>query len=97
LPLALGGVTLRSSLSSPHPFTSQTILGIWLVTIAANYVPLFLHAVSLARSGAVQAEGEPERKYARRYGVQQVIILVPFLVVLIAVHQQIMKSRQKAK
>jgi hypothetical protein len=89
LPLALGIITLRATLSSPHPFTSQTIFGIWLVTIAANYVPLFLYAMSIAKSRTVQTEGQPERKHARRYGVQQVVILVPFLVVVIAAYQEL--------
>ena len=92
-PLALGMFTLRSSLSSPAPLTWQTALGIWLVTIAANYVPLLLYAVSIARAGSIEAEGRPEISHARCYGVQQVIILVPFFVVVIAVIQE--RRRQK--
>jgi hypothetical protein len=60
----------------------------WLISIAANYLPLFLYAVSIARAGTVKAEGEPELPHARRYGVQQVIILIPFLVVAIAIVQE---------
>lgn len=86
LPLALGFLTLRST---------QTLLGVWLLTIAANYVPLLLYAVSIARLGSVEAEGGPEIKHARRYGFQQVIILVPCLVILIAIVQEI--QRQKGK
>jgi hypothetical protein len=93
LPLALGGFTLRSTLSSP--LTWQTILGIWLVTISANYIPLLLYAISIAKSGTVEAEGRPEMSHARRYGVQQAIILVPFLVVVIAVIQE--RRRQTFK
>ena len=88
LPLALGALTLHSTLSSPNRWSSQTILGMWLVSIAANYVPLFLYALSIARAGTAKAEGESERPHARRYGVQQVIILIPFLVVVIAVIQE---------
>ena len=86
LPLALGLFTLRST---------QTLLGVWLVTIAVNYVPLFLYAVSIARLGSVETEGRPEIKHARRYGVQQVIILVPCLVALIAAMQEIQRRRRK--
>ena len=88
LPLVLGVFTLRSTLSSPTSVTWQTALGIWLVTIAANYVPLLLYAVSIARAGSVEAEGRPEISHSRRYGVQQIIILVPFFVVVIAVIQE---------
>jgi hypothetical protein len=88
LPLALGVFTLRSSFSSPNWLTRQTILGMWLISIAANYAPLLLYAVAIARAGTVKAEGEPELSNARRYGAQQVIILIPFLVVAVAVVQE---------
>lgn len=88
LPLALGVFTLHSTFSSSHWLNWQTFLGLWLISIAANYLPLFLYAVSIARAGTVKTEGEPERPHARRYGVQQVIILIPFLVVAISVVQE---------
>jgi hypothetical protein len=88
LPLALGIVSLRAGLTAPTPSVWQVGLGIWLVTIALNYIPLLLHAVSLARSGMVKEEGEPELTHARRYGIQQVIILVPLLVVILALVQE---------
>jgi hypothetical protein len=88
LPLALGVFTLHSTLSSANWLNWQTFLGVWLVSIAVNYVPLFLYALSIARAGTVKAEGEPELPHARRYGIQQIIILVPFLVLALAVVQE---------
>jgi hypothetical protein len=88
LPLALGVFTLHPCLSSPNPLNWQTVLGMWLVSIAANYAPLFLYALFIANAGTAKSESEPELPHARRYGVQQVIILVPFLVVVIAVLQE---------
>jgi hypothetical protein len=88
LPLALGALTLRNSLSSASPSMWQILLGIWLVGIAANYIPLFLYAVSIARGGTAKVEGEPELPNARRYGLQQTIILVPLLVVLVTLIQE---------
>ena len=93
LPLGLGVLTHRTLLAAQHPSMSQTLLGVWLVTIAANYVPLFLYAVSIARAGTAQAEGGPEREHARRYAVQQVMILVPFLVVAVAVWQELRRRK----
>jgi hypothetical protein len=88
LPLALGLWSLRPHLASrPHSGGWPLALGLWLITIAANYVPLFLHALSLARSGAVEREGRPEMAHARRYGVQQIMILVPLFVVVLAIAQ----------
>lgn len=88
LPLVLGLLSLRSGISGAEISPWQVVLGIWLVGIAANYVPLFLYAVSIARAGTVKAEGQPEMVRARRYGVQQVIILVPLLVVILALVQE---------
>ena len=64
-PLALGIQTLRHTWLASSPSTSQLVLGFWLLGIATNYVPLFLYAVSLARSGTAKAEGAPELPRAR--------------------------------
>ena len=58
-------------------------MGAWLVSIAANYISLFIYAVLIARGGTVKEAGQPELVRAKRYGVQQVIILIPFLVVIV--------------
>jgi len=88
LPLALGLMSLRSGLAQPGLGNWQTLLGAWLVTIAANYVPLFLYALAIVRGGTVQEEGLPELKHARRYRIQQAMILVPFLVAAVAFAQE---------
>jgi hypothetical protein len=55
LPLALGLMSLGAGLSQwPDLFNWQAVFGIWLVAIAANYVPLFLYALAIARAGTVQ-------------------------------------------
>ena len=89
LPFALGVWSLRVVLSQqPSPSMWQVAVGIWLITIAANYVPLVLYALSIARAGTVEQEGRPELAYARRYGTQQTMILVPLLVVGVALVQE---------
>jgi hypothetical protein len=94
LPLALGLASLGAGLTrSLELWNWQLIFGVWLVTIAANYVPLFLYALAIARAGTVKQEGEPELANARRYGIQQAIILVPFLVVALALAQE--RGRRK--
>jgi hypothetical protein len=95
LPLALGSLSIVRGLGERDPANWQTSIGIWLVTIAANYVPLFLHAMAIARGGRVQEEGMPEMKHARRYGIQQVMILVPFFVVGLTLIQE--RGRGKAR
>jgi hypothetical protein len=69
-------------------FGWEVVLGVWPVTIAMNYIPLFIFALLIARAGTAREEGQPEIVHAKRYGVQQVIILVPFLVVALALMQE---------
>lgn len=66
-------------------------LGIPLLWIALNYVPLFLHAVDLARRGTARQEVAAELadpKQARSYSWRQLWILVPFAVLLLALAQR---------
>jgi len=88
LPLGLGLISIRGGLLRAHPSAWEAAIGFWLVSIAVNYVPLFIYAVLIARGGTVEQEGRPELARARRYGVQQTIILVPFLVVIVALVQE---------
>ena len=93
LPLVLGFLSLRSGLSATGQLSWETVLGLELLGIAANYIPLFFYAVVIARAGTVKQEGQPEMAHAKRYGVQQAIILVPFLVLALALVQEI-RGRQ---
>ena len=95
LPLILGLISIRSGLLRPLEIGWEAVLGAWLVTIAMNYLPLFIYALRIARAGTAKEEGQPEIVHAKRYGVQQVIILVPFLVVALALMQE-GRYRQKA-
>jgi hypothetical protein len=62
------------------------VLGIWLVGAGINYVTLALHAQSLSRPGALEAElaGVDVRGELRRAGVQQLWIAVPLSVAAFA-------------
>ena len=93
LPLVLGIFSLRAGLAQEDLANWQTILGAWLVTISANYIPLFLYSVVIARTGSAQIEGRPEFAHAGRYGIQQAIILVPLFVVLLALAQERKRRR----
>jgi hypothetical protein len=64
------------------------VLGFWLLGIAANYIPLLIYAILIAKAGTVKEEGQPELARIKRYGVQQVIILVPLLVAAAALVQE---------
>ena len=88
LAFVLGVLSLRSGLKGPSIVGWEVALGFWLISIAANYIPLSIYSVPIARAGTVKEEGQPELVRAKRYGAQQVIILVPFLVVVIALIQE---------
>ena len=68
LPVALGLFSVRAgAYHHSGPSFWQIAVGVWLITIGANYVPLFLYARSIAKAGIVEKEGRPELAHARRY------------------------------
>ena len=66
-------------------------LGVWLIGVGINYVPLALQAQSLSRPGALEAElhGLDLRRELRRAGVRQIWIAVPFAVAISALAQAV--------
>ena len=94
LPLILGLLSIRAGFIGPVQSWWETALGLWLVGIAANYVPLLIYAVAIARGGTVKQEGQPELAQVKRYGIQQMIILIPFLVVVLAFVQENRRRRK---
>jgi hypothetical protein len=63
-----------------------TLLGIWLVGVGINYVPLAFEAQSLSRPGALEDElrGLELRRELRRAGLHQFWIAVPLAIALFA-------------
>jgi hypothetical protein len=66
--------------------TTWLLVGAWLVGIGFNYVALFIHAQSLSRPGALEAElrGVDHRSALRKAGLQQLWIAVPLAVAIAA-------------
>jgi hypothetical protein len=65
------------------------VLGVWLLGLAANYLPLTAHVIALWRPGALDAElaGADLRAELRHYTRTQVWVLVPFWVAGLALAQ----------
>lgn len=88
----LGGLSLAAGLRAlSNGVGWQLVLGIVLLWIALNYVPLLLHAIDLARSSTARQEASDvlaNPRLARQYGIRQLWILVPFAVVLFALLQR---------
>ena len=66
-------------------------LGLYLLLSGFNYIPLLAYAIVIVRRGAANQEVESElarnRHYVRKYSIQQLLIFIPFSVVLLAVVQ----------
>ena len=69
----------------------QLLMGIALLWIALNYVPLFLHATELAKNGRAREEAAAEladQRKATSYLWRQLWILVPFAIVILDLRQR---------
>ena len=95
LPLVLGLASIGFGLGGPAHMGWEAILGVWLVAIAVNYVPLLVYAILLSADNAFKSVGRTEPGHARRYGILQLVILVPLLVPILAITQEL--ERPKAK
>jgi len=87
--LVLGLYSLRGVLFGGFQAGWEKILGLWLVGMAANYIPLFIYAVLIARGGTVNEEGQAEIALIKRFTAQQFIIFVPLLVVFLTILQEV--------
>ena len=65
------------------------ILGLYLLLTGVNYVPLLAYAVMIARAGTAKTEVryglERDRHYVRKYSTQQLLILVPLAILVLAI------------
>ena len=68
-------------------------LGVYLVLTGINYLPLLAYAIIAARRGNARKDVEFElvldKHYVRKYSIQQILIFIPFAVVLLAIWQTI--------
>jgi len=86
---ALGCVVLGLLTAARSQGVGWRVIGVWLVGVGVNYFVLALHAISLSRAGALDAElrGVDVGSELRRYTYLQVWIVVPLLLVVLAVLQ----------
>jgi hypothetical protein len=86
-----GGAALGLALATSGGGTFATAAGWWLVGVALNYLPLSLHALTLVRPGALEAEIEGVDVFAelRHYTTAQLWVVVPLLFLVLAAVQWI--------
>jgi hypothetical protein len=72
------------------------LFGAYLLLVGLNYLPLLLYAVVISRKNIAHSkasEESPRTGRTRKYSIQQLIILIPFLVLVLSVMQE-MKTRK---
>ncbi len=77
-----------------HPLF-MAIIGFFLSWVAVNYIPLLLYAISIVRGKSAEREVtlELEHKdyYARKYTIQSLLLVLPLVVPLLAISQEVQK------
>ncbi len=94
--IALGLLTLRAGIQRFHS-RKMIAFGAYLLFLGINYVPLLLHAISMQREGSALQEiaGELGDKRAafRKYRRQSLFLLLPLIVPVAAIAQEIRRRR----
>lgn len=87
--LGLGALSLSTGVRLGAAWV--VVLGAVLISSGVNYIPLFIHAVDLARKGSARQEAAYEvehRELIWRYTVLQLWIVVPFAMVVMDLAQR---------
>src|SRR5262245_33808940 len=71
----------------------KLVPGAYFLCLAINYVPMLLYAIVIARGHSARQEASavmPEQsKFPVRYGVQQIFLVVPLMIPLLALSQEL--------
>ena len=91
----VGGFNLFIFFHNPtHPLP-VAMGGFFFAWIAINYVPMLLYATSIARGKnaerEVKFELEHKDYYMRKYTIQSLLLLLPLVVPLLAIFQEVQK------
>jgi hypothetical protein len=76
------------------PFT--TVVGIYLLFLGLYYIPLLAYSLSMSAKKSAQQEVAFELAhqdvYRRKYGIQQMLILVPLSIIVLVIVQESIKG-----
>lgn len=76
--------------------TLGSLFGAYLVLVGLNYAPLLLYAIAISRRNIAHSKAGEEssrRDPTRKYSIQQLIILIPFVVLILSVMQEVETRR----
>jgi hypothetical protein len=96
-----GGVLLGVALGTIILFRGasfrQLALGLYLISLGINYVPMLIYAIAITRSESARAEMGDElsdkRRAMAKYRRQSILLLVPLLVPIVALGQERRKAQ----
>jgi hypothetical protein len=86
----LGALALAFGIRSLSNGISFAVVGVTLIGVALNYVPLLIYSIDIARRGSARNEAKEELarpELIRRYSARQFVLLVPFAIAVMAVLQ----------
>ena len=79
-----------------HRTLATTAVGIYLLFLGLNYIPLLAYALSITMKKSAQREVAfelaHEDVYRKKYGVQQLLILVPLAIIGLVIVQESRKG-----
>jgi hypothetical protein len=76
----------------------RLVTEVYLLFLAINYVPLLVYAILIARRKSarqeVAAELADKGRYARKYGLQQLFLVAPLIIPVLALVQEVQARRK---
>lgn len=89
---AFGAFLVVGQVHSRAPSWDVVAFGTYLLLLGLNYVPLSIYGAKIARGQSAASEVEYElahrERYARKYGLQSLLLFVPLVVPVLAIHQE---------
>ena len=72
---------------------TNLFLGLYIFLVGINYLVLLVYAAIISSLGSARGEVDPElahdKRFVRKYGSQQLLILIPFAVLVVTLIQEI--------
>jgi hypothetical protein len=83
-------------LFAQHRTSFTTVVGVYLLFLGLNYIPLLTYSLSISMKKSAQQEVAFELAhqdvYRKKYGIQQILILVPLAIITLVVVQESRKA-----
>ena len=75
-------------------FTLKAIplLGYYIISLGINYIPPLIYAIDMRMKMSADKEGKPEMKRVWKYTFQQLVLFIPFSIVLLSLIQELNKK-----